>query len=218
MEKTFKVANLAAIAGTSWMALLILWVIFYRGLHLIQVFPRGTIGRMLFSSTELVFAFPLLFFFIYLLLFNRKAETPIVPAYAAILAVVGAAWMAIVAVLHRLPGIWRSIAIQNDGLLVVLTQIIFTVPLLIFFIVFGTQQGGIKRGLALRLSAIAVAVALTWSLIVSASHLSISFRSWLVATGVSRLFIITEPLMASSLLFFLVTFYIELNSKQNRIY
>lgn len=207
MKTMLRAANLAAIAGTSWMALLILLVMFNRGF--IQAISATSIGVTLLSLTELVFTVPFLLFFVCFYLHERTAEIPIVPRHATALAIVGSAWMAIVAVLHRLPGVWRWIAMQHAGLFVGFTQIIFTLPLLFFFVVFGTQRGRVNRTIALRVAAIVAAVALTWSLIVSASHLWLPFQSWLIKTGVSRFFIITEPFMAFSLLFFLVMFYIR---------
>ena len=207
MKKMIRVANLAAIAGTSWMVLLVLLVMFRTGL--IRVVSSTSIGMTLVSLTELVFAVPLLFFFVCLYRYERAAEIPMVPCRATALAVVGSTWMVIIAVLHRLPGVWRWIAMQQGGLLVGLTQILFAVPLLVFFIVFGTQRGRVRQTSVLRAAAITASVAVMWSLIVSASHLWLPFQSWLTRVGVSRLFIITEPFMAFSFLFFLVMFYIE---------
>jgi len=207
MKTTFRVANLIAIAGTAWMAFLILLMRFSpQSLRSISAY-RWVF--MILTITELIFALSFLFFFICFHLYNRMEGRVVVPGYATIAALVGAAWMSIVAVLHRFPAAWHWLAMRESGLIVALTQVVLTIPLLLFFVVFSMKHCRVQFTLRLRVATITSIVALSWFLLVSATWLSFAIQRWLIESGVGRVMIITEPAVALSILFFLVMFYLE---------
>jgi hypothetical protein len=207
MRTVFRMVNLLAIAGAVWMALAILGMLLSPELMYSVSANRG--GFIVLSLTELIFALPFLIFFICFHFYNRTEGGSVVRGYATILALVGSAWMSLVALLHRFPVVWHWIAIREAGLIVAVTQVIFTIPLLIFFVAFGIDQRKARYALRLRIATIASIVALSWFLLVSATRLLPVIQRWLVEIEARRLLVITEPLVAISILFFLVMFCIE---------
>lgn len=203
----FRMVNLLAIAGAVWMALAILGMLLSPE-FMYSVWAKRA-GFIVLSLTELIFALPFLIFFVCFHFYNRTEGGSVVRGYATIPALVGSAWMSLVALLHRFPIVWHWIAMREAGLIVAVTQVIFTIPLLIFFVVFAIDQGKARHALRLRIATIAPIIALSWFLLVSATRLLPFIQCWLVETKARRLLVITEPLVAVAILFFLVMFYIE---------
>lgn len=207
MKTVLRYANLLAIIGTAWMAIIVLTMRLYPD------FVRSLSGYtgvfVVLALTELVFTFSLLFFFVCFYLYAVRETRQMTPAYGSIAALIGAAWMAFVAILHRFPTAWRWVALQESGLVLRVAQVVFTLPLVIFFVLFYLHYKERKYTTRLR-SATGVAIFGTaWLSLVSAARISPVVWQWLFEKGVVRFMIITEPVVAFSFLLFLIMFYVE---------
>ncbi|UCG29236.1 MAG: hypothetical protein JSV53_06845 [candidate division WOR-3 bacterium] len=207
MKKILRIANILAIFGTAWMAIIII---------MIRVSPEfvrsfGSRGPMLtvLAMTEIVFAFSLLFFFTLLHVHNVNNNSTITSFNATLSALIAMSWMSVIAVLHRFPAVWRWVATRGSGLIVSLTQVIFTIPLLLFFILFSMASNRRNTTLRLRVASTVAVTGTAWLLLVSASRVSPAVWMWLIEKGAGRVMIITEPLVAISFLIFLAAFFVE---------
>lgn len=207
MKTVLKVANLLAIIGTALMGVVII---------LIRVSPafvrmfssRGPVLTVL-ALTELVFAFSLLFFFAVLHLYNADNGNKMVSLGATVAALISTSWMSVIAVLHRFPFVWRWVATRWSGLIVSTTQVIFTIPLLFFFVRFSTANNRRDTSLRLRVASIVAVIGTSWLLLVSAARISPAVWIWLIEKGAGRIMIVTEPFVAISFLIFLAAFFVE---------
>ncbi|KPL14682.1 hypothetical protein AMJ74_02885 [candidate division WOR_3 bacterium SM1_77] len=207
MKLWLKYANLLAIAGTAWMAC----VIFTMRISpvLVRSFSGYHSVRIVLALTEIIFSLFLLFFFICLLIYNSRVKSHMRAGYTTWAAVLGALWMLLVAILHRFPTCWRWFATQGSGLVLTVTQVVFTLPFLIFFILFYLKFNDGDYTIRLHAATIVAIVGAAWLLLVSATRISPVVWRWLIHSGIRKFMIITEPLVAFSLLFFLIMFYFE---------
>jgi hypothetical protein len=207
MRRLLRYANLLAIIGTAWMAIIVLTMRLY------PAFVRSLSGYhgifVILALTELIFTFFLLFFFVSFYLYIVRETRQMTSDYASIAAIVGASWMSLVAILHRFPTAWRWVATQASGLIVAVAQVVFTVPFLIFFVVFCRKFKESKYTLRLRIATVVAIVGTAWLLLVSATRISPVIWRWLFEKGVVKVMIITEPVVAISFLLFLIMLYIE---------
>jgi hypothetical protein len=207
MERILKHANLLAIIGTAWMALVTLSMRFSPGFVRSLTGNHG--GFIVVSLTEPVFAAFLLLFFGLLHFYNIRVKRIIDPTYSTLAALIGVSWMMVVAVLHRFPEIWDWFATQHSGIALIILQTVFILPLLIFFILFyfGYSRG--RYTVRLRTATIIAGIGQLWFLSVSATRISPAFWRWLIEHGIRRFMIVTEPFVILSLLLFLVLLYLE---------
>ncbi len=209
MKRTLRITNFLAILGTAWMGFVIVIM------RISPEFVMSVISRQqtltVLALTELVFTFSLLLFFAVLHLYNSPSGQSIVPFRATTAALISASWMSLVAVLHRFPNVWRWVATQEAGLIVSITQVIFTIPLLFFFILFTVASGRLKITPRLRVASVVATTGYAWLLLVSAMRISPAVWVWLMEKGAGKFVIITEPFVAISLLVFLTVFLFELD-------
>jgi len=209
MKIALKAANIFAILGTALMGSMVIMVRVSPGF----VRTLGARGPMLAVTalTELIFAFSLLAFFIVLYFHNVAGEGEFVFSKATIAAIVSTAWMSVVAVLHRFPSAWRWVATRESGFVVAVTQVIFAIPLLFFFVMFGSACSRRRCTLRLRVASALATVGSAWLVLVSAVRVSTAVWVWLIEKGAGRIMIMTEPFVAVSFLIFLVAFLFEPN-------
>jgi hypothetical protein len=207
MKTVLRYANLLAIIGTAWLALIILTM------RIAPEFVRSLSGYhgifVILALTELIFTFFLLFFFVSFYLYVVREKRQMTSDYASIAAIIGASWMSLVAILHRFPTAWRWFAAQESGLILAIAQVVFSVPFLIFFVVFYRKYKESRYTLRLRVATVVAIFGTAWLLLVSATRISPVIWRWLLQNGVVRIMIITEPVVTISFLFFLIMFYIE---------
>ena len=215
MERMLKHANLLAIIGTTWMALVTLVM------RLSPSFAQSLTGNhggfIIVSSTEPVFAAFLLLFFGSLHFYNVRVKLIIDPDYATLAGLIGAMWMVVVAILHRFPAVWHWFATQQSGMVLIIAQTVFIVPFLIFFILF---YFGYNRGRytgRLRAATMIAAVGQLWFLLVSATRIAPVFWRWLIERGIRGFMMATEPFVILSLLLFLIFLYLEPASQMEQI-
>jgi hypothetical protein len=207
MKNVLKVANIFAILGTALMGFVVVMVRVSPG-FIRSLGSRGPILTTL-AFTEVIFTFSLLFFFAVLHFYNAAGRKELVSSKATLAAIITTAWMSIVAVLHRFPSIWRWVATRESGLIVSLTQVIFTIPLLFFFVLFSSSINRQHCTLRLRVASVVAIIGSAWLLIVSAVRVSPVVWIWLIEKGAGRIMIITEPFLAISFLIFLFAFLFE---------
>jgi hypothetical protein len=207
MRVVLRSANLLAVIGTAWMAFAVTlvrlapsWVLSLSGNHGLVI---------LVLSTELIFTTSLLFFFVCFHVYNIQVKRVIDPAYATLAALVGALWMFLVAVLHRFPSAWQWFAIRESGLFLTVLQTVFILPFLFFWILFYFRYNKGNYRFRLRVSTVIAIIGQIWFLLASAMRISPVFWHRLIDSGIRRFMIITEPLVAFSLLVFLVMLYQE---------
>jgi hypothetical protein len=207
LKTVLRYANLLAIIGTAWMAIIVLTMRLYP--TFVQSLMRYTSVVAIFAVTELVFTFSLLFFFVCFYLYAVQQTRQMAPAHGSVAAITGAGWMSVVAILHRFPTAWRWVAIQASGLILRILQVVFVVPLVFFFVFFYRRYKEGKYTLRLQIATIVGIIGTSWLLLVSATHVSPMIWRWLFQKGVVKFMIITEPVVAFSLLLFLIMFYLE---------
>ena len=201
MRTVLRYANLLAIIGTAWMAIIVLTM--RLSPSFVQSLMRYTSVLLIFAVTELVFTFALLFFFIIFYLCIMQEPRQMAVARGSIAAIVGAGWMSIVAILHRFPTAWRWVALQASGLILRIAQVIFAVPLVYFFVHFYRRYREGTYTLRLKIASIVGIIGTAWLVLVSATHVSPVIWRWLFEMGIVKFMIVTEPVVAFSLLLFL---------------
>ncbi|MGD9380565.1 MAG: hypothetical protein PVI51_08360 [candidate division WOR-3 bacterium] len=207
MQRILKYANLLAIVGTAWMALVIISM--RSAPSFMQELTGHWGGFVTVSLTEPVFAALLFLFFGSLHFYNVRVKRIIDPYFSTLAGLIGASWMILVAVLHRFPAVWHWFATQQSGMVLTMAQTFFVLPFLIFFVLFyyGYNRG--RYTVRLRVATVIAAVGQLWFLLVSATRISPSFWHWLIQHGIRRFMMVTEPFVVLSLLLFLVCLYFE---------
>jgi hypothetical protein len=211
MQRILKHANLLAIIGTAWMALVISVMRFSPS------FVRSWTGNqgvfVIVSLTEPVFAASLLLFFGLLHFYNVRVKMIIDPAFTTLAGLIGASWMMVVALLHRFPTVWHWFATQQSGMILIIAQTVFILPLMIFFLLFylGYRRG--KYTVRLRTATLVAFVGQLWFLAVSATRIAPVFWRWLIEHGIRGFMMATEPFVILSLLLFLICLFLEPEAK-----
>ena len=207
MQRILKHANLLAIIGTAWMALVISVMRFSPSFVRSLTGNQG--GFVIVSLTEPVFAASLVLFFGLLYFYNARVKMIIEPEYATLSGLIGASWMMVVALLHRFPAVWHWFATQQSGLVLIIAQTVFILPLMIFFLLF---YFGYRRGnytVRLRTATVIAFVGQLWFLWVSATRIAPVIWRWLIEHGIRGFMMVTEPFVILSLLLFLICLYLE---------
>lgn len=207
MKRLLKYGNLLAIIGTAWMAVIILTMRLYPSL--VRSLSGYPLMFVILPLTELIFTLFLLFFFVGFYLCTVRENRQMTPAWGSIAGIIGAMWMSLVAILHRFPTAWRWLATQESGLILRVAQVVFAIPLVIFFVLFYQKYRDGNYNLRLKIATVIAIVGTAWLLLVSSTRVLPTVWRWLFEKGVVKFMIVTEPVVALSILLFLIMFFIE---------
>lgn len=198
-ERDLKYATSIAIVGSAWMALVVIlrrfpeiWKWFLGLWGVVEILP----------ITEHLFSIFLLIFFVTLFGYCNKRQIRPKLKYTTLTAMIGSSWMVLVSVLHRFPVIWKSFVGLQAGRIFAVTELLYVLCFLVFFISFYKEHHKRELGVKLQSVALIAIIAIAWMAFVSILHLFPVIWEWFRDLGVGRILQITEPVVAISFLLF----------------